>query len=143
MGLLNIHLDVGGTGERYNGYNIQWLKIGQHSPQSSDMTFILEYWIVELVFLSINVLRPILTMLAAINPTVVILCLNHKDSVYGHNYVVYLRGAVWSRENDIIYDYVFVSWQPIKFIGDLSLANLSFGWSQYSDNNNQNNTNCN
>ena len=124
-GLLHLDLDIGLAGECHDGHNGQRLEILQYPPQRPDMASVLQNGIVELVFVAVDVLRPVFGMLAAVNPTVVVLGLDDKDAVNGHHKVVNLGTTLRRWNGNVVEHPVLVLRQVVQLPGHHLLSHLS------------------
>ena len=75
-----------------------------------NVSLILPEWISKLVFMTIDILRPILAVLSAINPSLVVFCLYYEDPIDRNNHMVNL-GAMTSRLKQQVIN------NPILFLG--------------------------
>lgn len=81
-GLFYLDLYIGLAREGDNGQYRQQLIILQDTSQRSDVPGILQDGVVELVFVAVDVLRPVFGVFTAINPAVVVLGLDNEDAIY-------------------------------------------------------------
>lgn len=87
---LNLHLDIDLTGEGNDRQYWQRLIILQETSQRTDVAGILQDRVVELVFVTVDLLRPEFGVFTTINPAIVVLGLDDEDSIYRHNQAVNL-----------------------------------------------------
>ena len=89
------------------------------------MALVLKDWVVDLVFVAVDVLCPVFGVLASIYPAFVVLGLYDEDAIYGYYQVIYLRAAFWCRDGDVVQHSVLVFWKVVKLSCDNLFANLS------------------
>ena len=85
---------------------------------------VLEERIEQLVFVAEDVLCPFLCVFGAIDPALVVFCLDDEDAVWGHYNMVYLRGsrAGCVGNHDVVKDGVFSLGQSTQAKFDVSLT---------------------
>ena len=132
-GLFYLDLYIGFAGKGDDGQYWQRLIILQDTSQRTDVAGILQDRVVELVFVTVDVLRPVLGVLTAVNPAVVVLGLDDEDAIYRHDQVVYLGTAFWCRYRHIIQHPVLVFRQVIQFPRDYFLSDLTLRRNQPSE----------
>lgn len=89
------------------------------------MATVLQDGIVELIFLAVDILNPVLGIFPAVYPSVVVLGLNDKDAVNRHNKVVNLGAPLGCWDGHIVEYPVLIFRQVIQlpcndFFSDLS-----------------------
>lgn len=67
--------------------------VTEQLAESADVGGVLKKWVEQLVFVAIDVLCPFLCVFGAIDPPLVVLCLNDEDSVRGEDNMVDLGGS--------------------------------------------------
>lgn len=121
----HLDFDIGLAGESHDGHNRKRLKLFQDASQGTDMTGILKDRIIELILVTVDVLRPVLGVLPAVNPAIVVLGLDDEDAIYRHDKVVYLRTTFWCRYRHIVQHPVLVFRQMVQLPGDDLFSNLA------------------
>jgi hypothetical protein len=76
-----------------------------------DMALILPEGIPEIVFVTIDILGPYLTVLATVNPALVILRFNDKNAIDRYNDMINLGTMTARLEKEIIDDLIFIFWE--------------------------------
>ena len=132
-GLFYLDLYIGLAGEGDDGQYWQRLIMLQDTSQRSDVAGILQDRVVELVFVAVDVLRPVLGVLTAVNPAVVVLGLDDEDAIYRHDQVVYLGTAFGCRYRHIVQYPVLVFRQVVQFPRNYFLSDLSLRRNQPSE----------
>src|SRR5690606_8837660 len=70
--------------------------------QRFEVLVVLPQRILEFEGAFVELLRPLRLLLAAEDPTAHILRFQHEDAVRREEYVIYLRGAVWRVQGDVV-----------------------------------------
>ena len=78
------------------------------------MAFVLADRIVQPILVSVYVLSPVFTVFSTENPTLILLCFNDKDAIYGYDNMVYLRCFVFAWNRDIVEDAVLIFWKLVQ-----------------------------
>ena len=81
-GFFDLDFYIGLAGEGDDRQYLQRLIILQDTSQRTDVAGILQDRVVELVFVTVDVLRPVFGVLTTINPAVVVLGLYDEDAIY-------------------------------------------------------------
>lgn len=112
---LDFYIGIGLAGEGDDGQYRHRLVILQDTPQRTDVAGILQDRVVELIFVAVDVLRPVFGVLTAVNPAVVVLGLDDENAINRHDQVVYLRTAFGCRYRHIVQHSVLVFRQVVQF----------------------------
>lgn len=88
------------------------------------MTSFLLDWIIELIFVAVDVLCPVFGRLAAVNPAVVVLGFEDLDAIYGHHKVVNLRAPPGHWNSNVVQYTVLVFRQTIQLPSNHLLSHL-------------------
>ena len=94
------------------------------------MAGILQDRVVELVFVAVDVLCPVLGVLSAVNPAVVVFGLDDEDAIYRYDQMVYLGTAFGCRNRHIVQHPILVFRQVIQFTRNYFLSDLTLRWNQ-------------
>lgn len=81
-GLFYLDLYIGLAGEGDEGQYWQRIIILQATSQRSGVAGILQDRVVELVFVAVDALRPVLCVLTAVNPDVVVIGHDDENAIY-------------------------------------------------------------
>lgn len=126
VALLRVDFEVCFFGECYYGDVGQGLKVFQYSAQCAYMPGILECGVVEFVLVAVDVLGPVFSALAAVDPSGVVLGLEDEDSEDLDYQVVDLVAAAGRGDCDVVQNDVFIPGQPAQHPGYYFLADLAF-----------------
>ena len=83
----------------------------QYTLYGFNVTIVLMYWIPKLILVSIDVLRPVITIFSSVNPTLVCLGLYDEDTVNRHDNVINLCCKSVVLDEKVIDDFVSVFWE--------------------------------
>ena len=90
------------------------------------MSLILVDGVAELVFVAVDVLRPVFAVLASVYPSLIEFGLDDEDAIDGYYDVVYLCAVAVVCEQKVIYDFVTVAWQFFQDGGHSLFPDFAF-----------------
>lgn len=130
---LLLDLNVSLPGKRHDGHYRKWLKLFQDASQGTDMASILQDGIVELILVTVDVLCPVLGVLPAVNPTVVVLGFYDENAIDRHHQMVNLRTPFGRRNCHVVQHPVLVLRQMVQLPSNDLLPDLALRWDEPSE----------